>query len=71
MCQSLEGSRWKAGSANIGGPRCLASGTSHSVAVGPMGSVFTWGCGADGQLGHRDGFDQKQPKLLVFLQVNG
>ena len=32
----------------------IACGRSHSVAVNNDGSVFTWGCGDDGQLGRGD-----------------
>ena len=30
----------------------LSSGRSHFAAVSQHGQLYTWGCGADGRLGH-------------------
>ncbi|CAL1539924.1 unnamed protein product [Lymnaea stagnalis] len=33
----------------------ISAGGIHSSAATSSGSVYTWGCGSDGRLGHRDG----------------
>lgn len=42
----------------------LAVGDFHVVALTAAGKVYTWGAGADGQLGHNNRSNQSSPKLL-------
>ena len=45
----------------------IACGQRHSAAVASDGSLFTWGVGRAGQLGHGDLKDQKAPKRVEAL----
>lgn len=45
----------------------ISSGDRHSAAVTNTGSVYTWGCGTDGQCGHGTFSDTARPKLVEFL----
>lgn len=45
----------------------ISSGDRHSAAVTNMGSVYTWGCGSDGQCGHGMFRDAARPKLVESL----
>ena len=45
----------------------LAAGRDHTVAQSEEGSVFTWGCGESGRLGHNDEEDQLSPRRLGRL----
>lgn len=52
----------------------LSAGKSHSVVLGADGSVWSWGNGQDGQLGHGvyDTSDQPvQPTLPVGIRIGG
>ena len=40
----------------------VAAGGGHTVALSEAGHVFTWGYGRNGQLGHGDQEDQRQPR---------
>lgn len=42
----------------------LSSGDRHSAAVTNVGSVYTWGCGSDGQCGHGDFGDVGRPRVV-------
>lgn len=44
-----------------------SSGDRHSAAVTNTGSVYTWGCGSDGQCGHGVFRDVVRPKLVEHL----
>ena len=39
------------------------------MALSKSGSVFTWGLGEDGQLGHGDSADYNVPKLVEPLNA--
>jgi len=45
----------------------VACGNNHTLALMADGSVFTWGFGGYGRLGHQDGADQMTPKQLADL----
>jgi len=46
----------------------VAAGTSHSAAISLHGSLYTWGIGNDGRLGHGNpGVQELLPKLVVSL----
>lgn len=45
----------------------ISSGDRHSAAVTNTGSVYTWGCGSDGQCGHSVFRDVVRPKLVEHL----
>ena len=45
----------------------ISSGDRHSAAVTNTGSVYTWGCGGDGQCGHGAYADAARPKLVEAL----
>ena len=52
----------------IRGPaRSVSAGFYHTVAVAASGSVFTWGDGRDGKLGHGDDAARPLPTLLGFF----
>ena len=57
--------RWPAGA----GPVCfVACGSWHTAAVTEAGSLFTWGCGFRGRLGHGGaGRDEGRPRLVSVL----
>ena len=44
----------------------VACGSSHTLAVTSDGSVFSWGAGAFGKLGHDDDSDVRIPRLVEF-----
>jgi len=50
----------------LGGLGCvhIACGQQHCAAIGGDGTVFTWGAGGYGRLGHRDQADLHEPKPL-------
>jgi alpha-tubulin suppressor-like RCC1 family protein len=43
----------------------VACGQQHCAAIGGDGTVFTWGAGGYGRLGHKDQADVHEPKPLV------
>ena len=43
----------------------IATGYSHSIAVTAGGTVFTWGCGTSGRLGHGSDCDEFTPKQVT------
>ena len=43
----------------------VACGHQHCAAIGGDGTVFTWGAGGYGRLGHKDQADVHEPKPLV------
>ena len=45
----------------------VAAGNSHSLALTAEGALFSFGRGAQGQLGHGDRAEQPQPKRVVVL----
>jgi len=45
----------------------VACGNNHTLALMADGSVFSWGFGGYGRLGHRDGADQFSPKQIEEL----
>jgi len=45
----------------------VACGNNHTIALMADGSVFSWGFGGYGRLGHRDGADQLSPKQIEDL----
>ena len=47
--------------------QAIACGASHTAAVTESGSLYTWGRGSSGQLGHKDHEDQFAPKLVENL----
>ncbi|KAH9607252.1 hypothetical protein KSS87_015586 [Heliosperma pusillum] len=49
----------------------VACGTNHTVAVDSNGSVYTWGFGGYGRLGHREQKDEFSPRRVdVFSRHN-
>ena len=44
----------------------VACGSSHTLAVTSDGSVFSWGAGAFGKLGHEDDSDVRIPRMVEF-----
>mmetsp|Transcript_15847 Transcript_15847/g.40533 ORF Transcript_15847/g.40533 Transcript_15847/m.40533 type:complete len:695 (+) Transcript_15847:1646-3730(+) len=51
-------------SLSLKGVRKLALGLDHSVALCGNGTVYTWGDGSLGCLGHGDDEDQREPKII-------
>ena len=45
----------------------VAAGGAHSAAIAADGSLYTWGKGRYGRLGHGDSDDQMKPKLVETL----
>ncbi|KAH6922123.1 hypothetical protein HPB50_009663 [Hyalomma asiaticum] len=45
----------------------VAAGLYHSLAVTKDGSLFTWGWGVHGQLGHGSCDDERQPRVVASL----
>lgn len=45
----------------------VACGNNHTLALMADGTVFTWGFGGYGRLGHRDGADQMTPKAIADI----
>lgn len=45
----------------------IAAGYNHSMAVADNGSVYTWGCGLFGRLGHASHADEYLPKKIKTL----
>jgi len=45
----------------------LAAGVAHSLAIAADGSIWSWGKGRYGRLGHGDELDQPQPVRIVAL----
>ena len=50
------------------GVREIACGSFHTCCLLESGSVFSWGCGRDGQLGHGDYGSPRVPTLLKALE---
>lgn len=48
---------------------CVSAGDWHNAAIGQDGSLFTWGRGDCGQLGHGDDRNRWQPKQLESFTV--
>jgi len=48
----------------------VACGTEHALALGADGSVFSWGSGRNGRLGHGSEADCKTPKLIEALVLS-
>lgn len=49
----------------------LATGTHHSLAVSDQGTLYSWGCGYNGCLGHGDEHMRSSPTLVEALsEVN-
>jgi hypothetical protein len=46
------------------GVKHIAAGGSHSLCVTKDGAVFSWGCGADGRLGHGSHSDEMLPRQV-------
>eukprot|EP00250_Pteridium_aquilinum_P008105 c17674_g1_i1 orf=342-2063(+) len=46
----------------------VACGNNHTVAVDSNGSVFTWGFGGHGRLGHREQKDEFTPRMVEQFQ---
>ena len=42
----------------------VSSGRSHFAAVSHHGQLYTWGCGADGRLGHGGNEDEECPRVV-------
>ena len=47
--------------------RSLAAGSNHVLALTKHGTVYTWGMGKDGRLGHDDYDDRWEPTLVERL----
>ena len=45
----------------------VAAGANHTALITPVGTLFTWGAGRCGQLGHGDRSRQLCPKLVGFF----
>lgn len=45
----------------------IASGNQHTLAIDDEGRLFSWGCGKSGQLGHDNGVDCFEPRLIAFF----
>lgn len=45
----------------------VAAGNAHSAAISSRGEMFTWGCGADGKLGHGSAVSEWEPKRVEAL----
>ena len=46
---------------------CISAGLAHSLAVTACGTVFTWGCGTNGRLGHGSHCDEFYPRQVTAL----
>ena len=55
-------------SLRVARPSFLACGGQHSMAMTKSGSVFSWGKGINGQLGHNDENNISLPKVIVQFQ---
>ena len=51
--------------------RKFACGARHCIALGSDGTVYSWGYGGDGQLGHGDFQIQTMPTVVKALQAEG
>ena len=51
--------------------RKFACGARHCIALGSDGTVYSWGYGGDGQLGHGDFQIQTMPTVVKALQGEG
>ena len=45
----------------------VAAGSGHSLAITTSGALYSWGAGAEGQLGHGDGQNRHQPTRVEGL----
>jgi alpha-tubulin suppressor-like RCC1 family protein len=45
----------------------VACGSNHTLSVDNKGSLFTWGCGSHGKLGHGDMDSRYVPTRVVAL----
>ena len=52
---------------DIGGWTQIACGGCHTIGLSPNGEVFTWGRGANGQLGHGDRNNRNVPTKVESL----
>ncbi|OQS03273.1 hypothetical protein THRCLA_04429 [Thraustotheca clavata] len=50
-----------------GAALCIAAGSYHSLVIARDGTLFTWGCGRNGQLGHGSIMDIKLPLEVLAL----
>lgn len=48
--------------------REISAGKRHVLACDTSGLLYSWGCGADGRLGHNDFEDRWEPTLIACLQ---
>ena len=55
-------------SLRVARPSFLAAGGNHSMALTTSGTVFSWGKGMNGQLGHNDENNIPLPKLIIQFQ---
>jgi len=46
----------------------INAGFFHSAAISDKGSLFTWGIGSEGQLGHKSNLNTNSPKKMDFFQ---
>jgi alpha-tubulin suppressor-like RCC1 family protein len=49
---------------------CIAAGFAHSLAVTARGTVFSWGCGTNGRLGHGSHCDEYIPRQIQVLTMS-
>ena len=49
----------------------ISAGCEHSAAIARDGSLFTWGHGDGGRLGHGDNSQSMLPARVLPLQMNG
>ncbi|KAH3768114.1 ADPribosylation factor subfamily protein [Pelomyxa schiedti] len=44
-----------------------SAGGHHSLAIDSLGHLYSWGCGLQGQLGHREEVSERLPKFVNFF----
>ncbi|MCH99645.1 ultraviolet-B receptor UVR8-like, partial [Trifolium medium] len=49
----------------------ISCGWRHTIAVTDRANVYSWGRGANGQLGHGDNLDRNVPKIIDAFSVDG
>ncbi|XP_057419366.1 ultraviolet-B receptor UVR8-like [Lotus japonicus] len=49
----------------------MSCGWRHTIAVSERGNVYSWGRGANGQLGHGDTIDRNVPMIIKAFSVDG
>lgn len=62
------GSHNKENGAAVGAAVGIACGEKHSAVVTSCGRVYTFGCGANGQLGHGRPANERAPRLVQALE---